>query len=101
MYSSGRYRRQAGARDLLYFATPRLWHHYPFLPVIRRPAGSREIEYGVLYDAGGVSGTYGYRCTVFLTNLFTLPRTEAGLFARPRHVYDSFEDLANDGWVVD
>jgi hypothetical protein len=101
MHSSGRYRRQASARDLLYFATPRLWHHYPFLPVIRRTAGSREIEYGVLYDARSVSGTYGYGCTVFSTNLFTLPSTEAGLFARPRHVYDSFEELASDGWVVD
>ena len=31
---------------------------------------------------------------MFLVNLFTLPATEAQLFARPRIVYDSFDDLA-------
>jgi hypothetical protein len=85
----------------LYFRDPSLWRHYPFLPVIRNVEGRPAPELGVLYDARGASGTYGYGVTVFLVNLFCLPPTEAGLFARPRRVYDTADELAADGWVVD
>jgi hypothetical protein len=55
----------------------------------------------VLYDARNVSGIYGYGSTVFLVNFFALPRTETELLARPRYVYDSPDELAEAGWVVD
>src|SRR5438477_462896 len=83
--------RRTTARDLHYFADPSLWPHYPYLPLIRHTAGSSESELGVLYDAYGVSGTCGYRCTVFLTNVFRLPATEAQLLAGPRQVFDTFD----------
>ena len=95
------YRRRATARDLHYFAHPSLWQHYPFLPLIRQAADDLEPELGVLYDAYGVSGTCGYRCTVFLVNLYFLPATEAELLNGPRQVFDTFDELAEAGWAVD
>jgi hypothetical protein len=56
---------------------------------------------GVLYDAVHSSGKYGLSSTVFVTNLYLLPRTEAEFLALPHHVYDTVEELAADGWVVD
>jgi hypothetical protein len=91
--------RRAGPQDFRYFLSPSLWKAYPFLPVIRRV--DDRLEYGVLYDAQGVSGLFGFRCTVFLVNLFTLPRIESVLLTGPRRVYDTFEELADDGWHVD
>ncbi len=55
----------------------------------------------VLYDAYGVSGTCGFRCTVFLRNVFTLPPTEAQLLTSAREVFDTFDELADAGWAVD
>jgi hypothetical protein len=68
--------------------------------VQRLPVGA-PTELGILYDARGASGRTGYACTVFRTNLFTLPRNEADLLALPRHVYDTLDELADDGWLVD
>ena len=101
MSASKRFQRLAGPRDFLFFQTPSLWPVYPYLPVVRRHRGRAEPELGLLYDAKGKSGTLGYSSTVFLTNLFFVPETEAELFAGPRCVYDSFDDLAKDGWTVD
>jgi hypothetical protein len=95
------YRRRATARDLHFFAHPSLWPHYPFLPLIRQAAGNSERECGVLYDAYGVSGICGFRCTVFAVNLFALPATQAELLAGPRQVFDTFDELADSGWAVD
>jgi hypothetical protein len=36
----------------------------------------------------------GFSARVFLVNLF-------GVLTRPKCVYDTFEELASDGWVVD
>jgi hypothetical protein len=85
----------------LYFEKPQLWRWYPFLPVARWTVPGAAPQCGILYDARGVSGLYGYSSTVFLANVFALPRTEAALLARPRYVYDSPDELANAGWVVD
>ena len=51
--------------------------------------------------AVGASGRYGYSATVFLTNLFLLPHTEAEFFVLPKIVYDTLDELVDDGWVVD
>ena len=101
MSAAKRYQRQATAKDLHYFQNPSLWPLYPFLPLIRRPVDQEEIEYGVLYDARGTSGKYGYSTTVFLANVVLLPPTEAEFLALPRHVYDTYAELADDGWTVD
>jgi hypothetical protein len=93
------YYRRADPHDLLLFTCPDLWPLRPFLPVIRHPV-DRSPEFGVLYDAVHVSGTYGLSATVFLANVFLLPRTEAEFLTLPRRVYDSPEELAADGWIV-
>jgi hypothetical protein len=90
----------ARPRNLLFFHTPRLWPQWPFLPVVRRRPGS-EVEYGVLYDARGVSGQLGYSATVFLTNYFLLPPTEEEFLALPKEVYDRPEEIADAHWSVD
>jgi hypothetical protein len=95
------FQRQATARDLRFFGDPSLWQYYPFLPVVRRPLGRDKPECGVLYDARGASGLYGYSATVFLINIFQLPPTEAELLALPKRVYDTLEEMASDGWTVD
>ena len=100
MHTVRRYRSRAGPRDLLYFTRPDLWPLRPFLPV-RRTRADGSSELGVLYDAVAVSSTYGYSATVFLTNLFDLPPRETDFLALPRHGYDTAEELAEDGWVVD
>jgi hypothetical protein len=87
MASAGSYPRRAGPRDLLFFQSPHLWQHYPFLPLLRWACNGAEPECGILYDARGVSGTYGFACTAFLVNLFALynaadyPPEVRGLFA--------------------
>jgi hypothetical protein len=92
--------RKAGQRDLLFLATPRLWRIWPLLPVVRyREHGDPEL--GVLFDLGGACGLYGHRCTVFLANLFLLPETLDGFLALPREVFDTVEEVAAAGWVVD
>lgn len=101
MKTFGLYQQRATARDLLYFATPRLWPQHPFLPIVRRFVGSDDCDCGVLYDAHSVSGLYGLSATVFLTNLFQIPPTEAEFLALPKCVYDTVEEMAADGWTVD
>jgi hypothetical protein len=91
--------RRATARDFHFFATPSLWNTHPFLPLVRR-GPEDDPELGVLFDARS-HGLHGYDCTVFLTNLFLIPPTVAGLLALPRRVYDSWDELADDGWTVD
>lgn len=88
-------------RDLQFFRNPKLWPLWPYLPVMRRQADQSEPELGILYDAAGYSGTYGYSATVIRSNLFDLPSTEAQLLALPRFVYDKPEEMAHAGWTVD
>lgn len=95
-----RFVRRATARDFRFFRNPQLWTHYPFLPLTRRAADGLQ-QLGLLYDARGVSSTYGYSCTVFLANLFFLPISEQAFLALPRCAYDTFDELADDGWCVD
>ena len=68
--------------------------------MLRRAEGG-EPEFGLLYDAVGASGTYGYSATVFLADLFALPPTEVEFLALPRRVYATVGELADDGWTVD
>src|SRR5437588_12582165 len=92
--------RLARQRNLLFVRDPRRWPAWPFLPLVRRRAGCEE-EYGLLYDAKGVSGRLGHSATVFVCNLFLLPGTEEEILALPREVHDTPEEVAEAGWTVD
>ena len=91
--------RRARLRHLLFLREPRLWPLWPFLPVVRRTAGSGEC--GLLFDARRLAGVYGFSATVFLTNLFLLPPTQAALLALPREVFDTADEVYAAGWRVD
>jgi hypothetical protein len=93
--------RRATMRDVVFLSTPSAWPQYPYLPVIRRSARGDCQQLGIVYDAVGVSGLYGYSATVFLANYFTLPETEAEFLALPKIVYDTLDELFDDGWVID
>jgi hypothetical protein len=87
-------------RDLLFFRDPRLWRHWPFLPLVR-PRPGLDPKLGVLFDARGYANVYGYSATVLLANLCLLPETVAELLALPKLVYDLPEEMADAGWTVD
>ena len=101
MKTTRRWVRRATARDMHFFLNPNLWRCYPFLPVTRQAIDDPDKQLGVLFDARGLAGIYGYSSTVFLTNLFSMPRTTPRFLALPKYVYDSFDELASDGWIVD
>src|SRR5579884_1801563 len=101
MPTTRRWLRRATARDFHFFENPSLWPHYPYLPLTRQAADGHKRQLGLLFDARGVLGRYGFTCTVFLVNLYLLPATEAEFLALPRCVYDTFAELAEDGWAVD
>jgi hypothetical protein len=69
--------------------------------VVRHRGDGEDPDLGVLYDCRHVNGRLGYSATVFRTNLFTMPTTEDELFELPKEVFDSPEEMAAAGWVVD
>src|SRR5215813_12448380 len=87
-------------RDLLFLRQPRLWPHWPFLPLVRRRPG-RDEELGLLFDDVGAADLFGYFSTVFLANLFLIPPTLKGFLALPRGTVDRPEEVADAGWSVD
>ena len=95
------FQRRATARDLHFFRHPELWPQRPFLPVVRRLVGDEDPELGVMIDAVGHAKVFGFSSTVFLLNLFNMPVETAELLQQPRHVYDTIDELAADGWTVD
>ena len=92
---------QRRLRDLVLFRSPALWRYWPYLPVLRRHPSGDGQELGVLYDARRASGRYGFSATVFVTNLFLVPAREEALFALPRYIYDTVEEMIDDGWTAD
>ena len=93
-------RRVARARDrtLLFLANPALWPAWPFLPVVRRCRGREEL--GVVFDARA-AGRTGDPATVYVTNLFLLPPDLPAFLALPHEAFDTAEQLAEAGWLVD
>jgi hypothetical protein len=88
------------SRNLFFLQNPMIWPQWPYLPLVRRKPECEE-EYGVLYDAYHKSGLTGYGATVFLSNLFLLPETEAEILALFREVYDNAEEIYAAGWRID
>jgi hypothetical protein len=92
---------QAGTdRDLFFMSTPALWAAWPMLPVVRRRADG-DFDTGLMYDTRGAARLAGLAATVFLANLFLLPRTLDEFLALPRETYDTFEEVIAAGWRVD
>lgn len=89
---------RARERTVWFLSTPALWPCWPFLPVVRRSRGTEEL--GVVFDAHAAQ-LMGYSATVFLVNMFALPRSFESFMALPKEVYDSAEELADNGWLVD
>ena len=87
-------------RNLLFLSNSSLWSHWPFLPVVRR-CRDREEEYGVLFDAMTTLGLPGFSATVFLCNMFEVPRQLRELLDLPREIYDRPEEIEAAGWRVD
>jgi hypothetical protein len=92
--------RKATARDLFYFTHPQHWPTWPFLPVVRRHADG-ELECGLLFDLLHLRGRTGYSCTIFKCNIFQMPPTEDEFLALPKETFDTPEEMAAAGWVVD
>jgi hypothetical protein len=88
------------ARNLRFFATPQLWPHWPYLPLVKRLPGKVE-QYGVMFSAMECCNLPGYSATVFLTNLFLIPDRLEKFLQLPREVYDTYEELADAGWSAD
>jgi hypothetical protein len=88
------------ARNLQMFTCPDLWPAWPFLPLVKRLPG-QPAGYGVLFDVMGSHGLPGYFATVFLTNMFLMPRQLDEFLALPKEVFDTCDELADTGWCVD
>jgi hypothetical protein len=67
--------------------------------VVRRTRGEEEL--GVVFDARGACELTGYSATVFLTNLFALPKTLNEFLNLPKETFDTAEELVDAGWCVD
>lgn len=92
--------RQERARNLLFLADPERWPAWPFLPLVRRSAGG-EMTCGLLCDLMALYGLTGFRATVFVTNLFTVPPDLEGFLALPKETFDTAEEVFEAGWRVD
>jgi hypothetical protein len=88
------------ARSLLFLREPQRWPAWPFLPLTKSRPG-QPMEYGVMFDAMGTCGLPGFSATVFLTNVFLLPRQLDEFLALPREMFDTREEVADAGWCVD
>ena len=87
-------------KNLEFLATPSLWEHWPYLPLVRRNPGKEE-ECAVLCDVLGMIGMPGYSATVFFCNLFLMPSSLDEFLALPKEVYDTPEEIYAAGWRVD
>jgi len=85
-------------RTVLFLGSPALWPAWPFLPVVRRNKGYEEL--GVVFDSRS-AGLTGLSTTVLFANLFDLPANLNEFLGLPRETFDTAEELASAGWVVD
>jgi hypothetical protein len=82
------------------FANPSFWPTWPYLSVLRRPA-DLPPEFGLLFDACGISQEPFFTATVFMADLTDTLRSQSEFLSLPRYVYRSIEELADNGWLVD
>ena len=84
--------RPATQRDLLFMSTPALWPQWPMLPLVRRHADG-SFDCGLMYDCRGAPRLAGLAATVFLSNLFLLPKPLDEFLRLPRETYDTFDGV--------
>jgi hypothetical protein len=87
-------------RNLLFMTDPKRWSHWPFLPLMRS-ISEQDYDCGLLCDLEKSFGLSGFRCTVFVCNLFEVPPTLQELLALPKETFDTFEELLAAGWRID
>jgi len=85
-------------RSVWFIGTPALWPAWPFLPVVRR--GKEHLELGVMLDSRSL-GLTGLSATVYSATLLELPTTLNEFLALPHETFDSAEEVAAGGWLVD
>lgn len=88
----------AQSRTVWFIGMPALWPAWPFLPLVRRTKG--HLELGVMIDSRSL-GLTGRSATVFLTNLLQLPATLNEFLGLPHETFDTAEEIAASGWLVD
>lgn len=70
------------------------------LPVVRRHADG-SYDCGLMYDCRGAPKLAGLMATVFLSNLFLIPRTLDEFLELLKETFDNFEEVVAAGWRVD
>ncbi len=80
-------------QDKLIIRDPNKWPQWPYLPVKKHLR--YELKCGVIIEDGAKD------VTIYMTNLFNLPKTSAEFKALPQVKYNSVDELLNDGWEVD
>lgn len=79
-------------KDIALMSKPVEWPRWPLLPLKRSDkSGNGQIEVGVLY------ASQNYLTVVWLTTMFNTIDPDS----TPKIVYDSYEAISDDGWVVD
>ena len=93
--------RRATMRDLMFVSTPSLWSLHPYLPVIRRSAAGDHQQLRRRLRRPRRNRPVRILINGPARNLFAMPETEAELLALPKIVYDTYDELLDDGWVID
>src|SRR3954447_12494858 len=88
------------SRDLMFMSMPALWDTWPMLPVVRRHEDGG-YDCGLMYDCRGAPRLAGLAASVFICNLFMLPRTLDEFLELPRETFDSYEEVVAGGWRID
>lgn len=75
---------------------PDLWPKWPYLPVKRHvyeDGNFKTLETGIIFE--------NTRFTVFIANLFMLPKTLKEFLKLPKYEYTNVDDMLADKWIVD
>src|SRR5690349_10866990 len=92
--------RAATDRDPTIMHTPSLREHWPILPVVRH-RNDGAMDTGLMYDTRGAARLAGLAATVFIGNIFLLPKTRDEFLELPKETFDTFEEVVAAGWRVD
>lgn len=79
---------------------PQDWPDWPVLPMVRGDP-NHDPDLGVLIDLFHDRGVVGYSSTVFICNLFRVPKRLTTILKLPKEVYDLPEEVILAGWRPD
>ena len=81
-------------RDATLIRHPGSWPGWPYLPLTKAiPNADKQL--------GTMLAGEGYGSTIFLVNMYSMPRNKEDFDGLPRKVYNSAEDIVLDGWKID